>query len=104
MGVGKIYCASMNSFYLTLPSNSSMSFSPNNTPTNYVTKLQQPISLSEDGQVGLIEVIFPTVFPALHPSWGTLTYTILNPASREKPASVKVESVNMSTIHLGCLP
>ena len=35
-------------FYVTLPSNSSMSYYPDNTVTEYKTYLAQPISLESD--------------------------------------------------------
>ncbi len=49
----------MSQFYLTLPSNSSMKFYPNNTLTSYTTHLQTPISLSGDWEVGLVEIQYP---------------------------------------------
>lgn len=49
----------MTHFYLTLPSNSSTTFYPENTITNFVTRLHNKISLSEDWEVGLAEIIIP---------------------------------------------
>ena len=45
----------MSHFYVTLPSNSSMSYYPDNTVTRYKTHLSQPISLESDWEVGLFE-------------------------------------------------
>lgn len=45
-----------SSFYLTLPSNSSMKYFPNNTASHYFTKLPQTIDLSGEYEVGLSEV------------------------------------------------
>src|SRR5437870_4528740 len=49
----------MSHFYLTLPSNSSMEYYPNNTLTNYTTKLADEVSLRGEWEVGLSEIIFP---------------------------------------------
>ena len=49
----------MSSFYLTLPSNSSIKYYPNNTLTNYVTKLPQMFDLNGEWEVGLSEIQFP---------------------------------------------
>ena len=43
-------------FYLTLPSNSSLNFYPNNTPSHYFTKLPQDISLNGEYEVALSEI------------------------------------------------
>src|SRR5258705_3705900 len=52
----------MNEFYLTLPSNSSMGYFPNNTLAKYTTKLPSPILLQDEWEVGLAEIIYPTSF------------------------------------------
>ena len=49
----------MSQFYLTLPSNSSMNYFPKNTLTNFTTKLHHEISLTDDWEVGLSEIILP---------------------------------------------
>ena len=46
-------------FYLTLPSDSSMSYYPNNTIAKYTTKLAYPIELDGDYEMGLAELIYP---------------------------------------------
>lgn len=46
-------------FFVTLPSNSSRSFYPNNTIANFTTKLPKPFQLNEPYEVGLIEIQFP---------------------------------------------
>ena len=45
-------------FYLTLPSNSSMEYYPDNTTSHYFTKLPQDIHLTGDYEVGLSEILF----------------------------------------------
>jgi len=47
------------SFYVTLPSNSSKEFYPENTLTNFTTKLQPPFYLTQNYEVGIVEVMFP---------------------------------------------
>jgi hypothetical protein len=47
------------SFYVTLPNNSSMEYYPNNTCTNYITKLKIPIQLEGHYEVALTEVCLP---------------------------------------------
>lgn len=49
----------MSHFYLTLPSNSSEKFYPDNTLTQFTTKLQDDITLNGDWEVGLSEIIYP---------------------------------------------
>lgn len=50
---------SENSFYLTLLSNSSMSYFPNNTTSNFFTKLPKTIKLEGEWVVGLAEFNYP---------------------------------------------
>ena len=46
-------------FYLTLPSNSSMNYYPNNTLAHYTTALAQEVDLSGRWEVGLSEIQYP---------------------------------------------
>ena len=55
----------MTHFYLTLPSNSSDQFYPDNTLTKYTTRLQSTIELDGAWEVGLSEIIFPRSWLAL---------------------------------------
>jgi len=50
----------MNRFTLTLPSNSSMNYYPNNTASLYTTKLNEVIKLDGNWEVGLLEASFPS--------------------------------------------
>ena len=45
-------------FYLTLPSNSSMDFFPDNNASHFFTKLPQPQELDGEYEVGLAEIQF----------------------------------------------
>jgi len=49
----------MNRFYLTLPSNSSMDYYPQNTVAQYTTKLNSLVELDGEWEVGLTEISFP---------------------------------------------
>ena len=49
----------MSSFYLTLPSNSSMNYYPNNTLANYVTNLPHSFNFPGEWEVGPSEIQFP---------------------------------------------
>lgn len=54
-------------FYLTLPSNSSFAYFPDNTLTNYKTQLPQVINLSEgEWEVGLVEIQYPRTWYNVH--------------------------------------
>ena len=48
-----------NHFYLTLPSDSSAAYYPNNTIARYVTKLPERIRLDGEYEVGLSEFVYP---------------------------------------------
>ena len=49
-------------FYVTLPSNSSKLYYPDNTLSDFTTKLFKPISLPARWEVGLCEISFPHSF------------------------------------------
>ena len=48
-----------NEFQLTLPSNASITFSPDTKPVNYTTTLPSPISLEGEWEVALIDIQYP---------------------------------------------
>jgi hypothetical protein len=48
-----------NHFYVTLPSDSSATYYPNNTVARFVTKLPERIRLEGDYEVGLAEIVYP---------------------------------------------
>jgi len=50
----------MSRFTLTLPSNSSMNYHPNNTASQYTTKLNEVIELDGNWKVGLLVASFPS--------------------------------------------
>lgn len=48
----------MSHFYLTLPSNSSFDYYPQNTLTRFTTKLHEEVTLQGDWEVGLSEIMY----------------------------------------------
>ena len=48
-----------NHFYVTLPSDSSVAYHPNNTIARFITKLPERIHLEGDYEMGLAEIIYP---------------------------------------------
>lgn len=48
-----------NDFYVTLPSNASMQYFPQNTQSSYRTKLISPLMLNNEWEVGLSEIFIP---------------------------------------------
>ena len=46
-------------FYVTLPSNNSMNYFPNNVLSSFKTKLATPLSLQGGWEVALVEFIYP---------------------------------------------
>src|SRR5437762_7477958 len=51
-----------NSFFLTLPSNSSSKFYPDNTSSNFTTQLAHGLQLDDSWQIGLTEIHLPTEY------------------------------------------
>jgi hypothetical protein len=52
----------MNQFYVTLPSDSSMMYYPDNTVAHFKTKLSRCICVDADYEVALIELIYPITY------------------------------------------
>ena len=46
-------------FYVTLPSNSSMQYFPDNKTSNFVTKLPRTLQLDGEWEAGLAEIVYP---------------------------------------------
>lgn len=67
---------SLSDFYVTLPSNVSMTIFPNNTQSSYRTKLSSPLFLGGDWEVGLSEICMPRNWFNVnsHNNFYTLTY------------------------------
>ena len=56
-------------FYLTLPSNSSLKYYPDNTLTQFTTQLAQPIKLQGQWEVGLAEIQYPHSWHNMNEGW-----------------------------------
>jgi hypothetical protein len=67
------------SLYLTLPSNSSAKYFPNNRASHYFTKLPQPIYLSGDWEVGLVEIQFTNTYSNVPDDQVYMDYTRSGP-------------------------
>ena len=63
----------MADFYMTLPSNSSMEYFPDNKVNNFVTKLPKHIQLEGRWEVALVEVQFPFNFYTVNEGEETIT-------------------------------
>ena len=88
LGDGSI--ATMNShFYVTLPSDSSANYYPNNTIARFVSKLPERIRIEGDYEMGLAEIIYPH-------SW----YNVDNSDGRYWIAAVREGEETFSKVHL----
>ena len=70
------------SLYLTLPSNSSASYFDGNTPSHYFTKLPQPIQLSGEWEVGLVEIQFINTYSNVPDAQIWLTFERSGPTKK----------------------
>jgi hypothetical protein len=68
----------MTHFYLTLPSNSSEKYYPDNTLTRYTTRLQTTLDLSGDWEVALVEMMFTKTWYTVPKNSGKFTYSCFN--------------------------
>src|SRR5207244_9252002 len=71
----------MTHFYLTLPSNSSSNYYPDNTLTRFITKLPSSVSLSGDWEVALSEIHFPRTWYTVKKGGETITVECVVPES-----------------------
>lgn len=60
-------------FYLTLPSNSSLQFYPQNTVTQFTTQLAHPLDLQGHWEVGLAELQYPHTWHNMNEGDGWIT-------------------------------
>lgn len=78
-----------DSFYITLPSNSSMSYFPNNTTTSFCTQLPRRFDLHGNWEIGLVEFHYPQTFENVsHLNGGnliTVTYS-----DTDKPVVISI--------------
>ncbi|GFT78283.1 uncharacterized protein TNCV_4451421 [Trichonephila clavipes] len=81
------------SFYVTLPSDSSMHFFPENKISHFKTQLPSSVYLNGEWEVGLSEIIFPH-------SWLNVNET--NNYFRYKFGDGNISSTVKQTIDVGC--
>ncbi|GFT42962.1 uncharacterized protein TNCV_1615291 [Trichonephila clavipes] len=81
------------SFYVTLPSDSSMHFFPENKISHFKTQLPSPVCLNGEWEVGLSEVIYPH-------SWLNVNET--NNYFLYKAGDGNISSTVKRTIDVGC--
>ena len=53
-------------FYVTLPSNSSIEYFPDNKTSNFVTKLSRTLQLDGEWEVDLAEIVYPHTWYNIH--------------------------------------
>jgi hypothetical protein len=90
-------------FFLTLPSNSSVNYYPENNATRFVTQLPNRIELHDDWEVSLYEIHYPYTVGNVLPAANKVTYSLKNTADEStitktveiKPAYYR----NVSAIH-----
>lgn len=76
----------MDQFYLTLPSNSSMKYYPDNTVANYVTQLPRVVHLDGEWEVAVVEILYPCSFLTIDDS----SYIYLNTYKESEYAALTV--------------
>ncbi|GFW98979.1 uncharacterized protein TNCV_1781981 [Trichonephila clavipes] len=81
------------SFYVTLPSDSSMHFFPENKISHFKTQLPSPVCLNGEWEVGLSEIIYPH-------SWLNVNET--NNYFLYKVGDGNISSIVKRTIDVGC--
>ena len=63
-------------FYLTLPSNSSMNYYPDNTLAHFTTKLPQDVDLTGKWEVALVELQYPHSYYNIRTGEATMSVTV----------------------------
>lgn len=67
--------AIMTDFYLTLPSNASMSYYPDNSLSEYTVKLPRQLQLDDSWQVGLCQITYPGLLHNILETYPAFMYT-----------------------------
>ena len=96
-GIAQTYLAMANSFYVTLPSDGSMDVFQENTVTNYRTKLAQPVELSGEWEVGLVEIQYPHSWLNVREGENTLVYYMVD--EKDEGSGREYEIVKISAGH-----
>ncbi|KAK4881767.1 hypothetical protein RN001_005086 [Aquatica leii] len=85
-----------NEFYLTLLSNSSMNYYPNNTTANFMTQLPKRVRLTGEWVVGISEIQYPCSFLAVGETDNLMYYRTEPPEEHELSLE---EVLNLATKH-----
>lgn len=84
-------------FYLTLLSNSSMNYFPNNKTTHFSTQLQRAVHLNEEWSVALVELQYPCTLLSVHKQ-NCIMYTRQKTKKGIVTKPRKIESGNYDSI------
>src|SRR6266404_4336971 len=83
----------MDNFYVTLPSNASMGYYPENTQSNWITIMNPPIELTGNWEIGLSEIHIPNKWENINSTNNTFEVSYLNQTRNnilvEYPADIK---------------
>ena len=91
-------------FYLTLPSNSSMDYYPENTASHFYTKLPQDVTLSGDYEVGLSEIQLSNTYFNIEDGDCYFTYLIPNTSKKEGDPPENESSASVTPTALSVRP
>lgn len=84
-------------FYLTLLSNSSTNYFPENLSTRFCTQLQRSVKLSEEWCVALVELQYPCTLLSVN-NQGNVIYVVFKTSNGSIEKSIRIEAGNYDTI------
>jgi hypothetical protein len=89
----------MSQFYITLPSDSSVKYFPNNTVAHYTTKLPETLNLNGDYEVGLSEIIYTKSWHNYPPEdcYLNLTKAASHTSVRDSEGPIRLEHKHYAT-------
>ena len=95
----------MNSFYITVLSDSSMNMFPNNTQSDFRTKLPKPIQVNkEEWEMALVELIIPSQIINVSEEESQFQIVTTKPAlGAEFKKKISRCGKNQRPIHILCL-
>ena len=70
-------------FYVTIPSNSSFDYYPNNTLTNYYTKLPRVLNFNGEWETGIVELHYPFSWDNIRDDEVFYVFVIRNKSAHE---------------------
>src|SRR3981081_1120525 len=90
----------MAHFYLTLPSNSSERYYPDNKVTRYTTRLQKTIDLEGDWEAALVKMMFTKTWYTIPKHSGQFYFSCFNCEDFVPRAMTTTYSPNDYTVHM----